>query len=159
MKFFRSLWQAGRWCTRKGCVLALWSLWLGLAAILATQLCILISHELTLPAPVRHFIEQRLAEKGVGLAFARGTLDPAGHILLEDVSLSASSDSNVLVTARSVSAKLQPWMLIIGRLELEEVSASGLALHVPPMLSSSGRDETIVNDVDVTVRPRGRILD
>ncbi|MBW8781003.1 MAG: hypothetical protein JF599_03820 [Verrucomicrobia bacterium] len=159
MKFLRSLWQAGRWCTRKGCVLALWSLWLVLAAVFATQLCIFISHELTLPAPVRHFIEQRLAEKGVGLAFDRGTLDPSGHILLEEVSLSSASDSDVLVTARSVSAKLQPWMLIIGRLELEEVSASGLALHIPPMLSSSGRDETIVSDVDITVRPRGRILD
>lgn len=45
MKFFRSLWQAGRWCTRKGCVLVLWSLWLVLAAIFTIQLCVFISHE------------------------------------------------------------------------------------------------------------------
>ena len=159
MKFLRSTWHVGRWCTRKGGLFALWSLWLFLVLILVTQIHVFTSHEVALPGPVRRLIEQNLSVQGISLTFDRGMLDPSGHMLLENVRLGTPATSDALVTARSLHAKLKPWLLVTGRLDIEEISASGLDFHLPAMLSPSGSDETLANDIDFTIRPHGRLME
>ena len=159
MRHLRSIWHVGRWCARKGCLLALWSLWLLLVSILGAQIYIFTSHELALPGPVRRLIEHKLAAQGISLTFDRGILDPSGHLLLENVRLGTPTTSDALVTARSLHAKLKPWLLVVGRLEIEEVGVSGLDFHLPAMLSPSGGDETLANDIDFTVHPHGRTIE
>ena len=158
MRHLRSIWHVGRWCARKGCLLALWTLWLLLVAILGGQIYVFTSHELALPGPVCRLIEQKLAAQGVSLTFERGMLDPSGHLLLENVRLGTPATSDALVTARSLHAKLTPWLLPAGRFEIEEVSVSGLDFHLPAMLSPSGDEEILANDIDFAVRPHGRLI-
>ena len=159
MRHLRSIWHVGRWCTRKGGLFALWSLWLLLVIILAAQIHVFTSHEVALPDPVRRLIEQNLSSQGISLTFDRGMLDPSGRMLLENVRLGTPTTSGTLVTARSLHAKLKPWLLVTGRLDIEEISASGLDFHLPAMLSLSGSDETLANDIDFTILPHGRLME
>lgn len=158
MKLLRSTWHAGLWCTRKGCLAALWCLWLLMLATAGLQFYVIRAHELSLPGPVRRLIEHRLAEKGFELTFARATFDFSGRILLEKVALGPSSTPNPLVTARSVYLKLTPWELALRHLDVQSVSASGVELHLPASLSASGKDETLARDLDFTLIPQGRLI-
>lgn len=158
MKLIRSTWHAGLWFFRKGCLAALWCLWLLMLATAGLQFYVIRAHELSLPGPVRRLIERRLAEKSFQLTFARATFDFSGRILLEKVSLGPSSTPTPLVTARSVYLKLKPWELTLRHLDLQSVSASGVELHLPASLSTSGKDETLARDLDFTLIPQGRLI-
>ncbi len=158
MKLLRSTWQAGLWCTRKCCLMALWSLWLLMIATACLEFYVLRAHELTLPGPVHRLIERRLAEKGFEVTFTHATFDFSGRILLENVSLGPTSTPTALVTARSVYVKLDPLDLAIGRLDVQSVSASGVDFHLPAMMSPSGENETLVSNVAFTLIPRGHLL-
>jgi len=158
MKLLRSTWQAGLWCTRKGCLMALWSLWLVMIATACLEFYVIRSDELSLPGPVRRLIERRLAEKGFEVTFTRATFDFSGRILLEHVAFGPTSTPSPLVTARSVYVKLDPLDLAIRRLDVEMLSASGVDFHLPAMMSPSGEDETLVSNVAFTLIPRGRVL-
>ncbi|HTJ79161.1 MAG TPA: AsmA-like C-terminal region-containing protein [Rariglobus sp.] len=156
MTLLRKTWHVSLWCTRKGCLLALWSLWMVMILTAGLQFYVIRSHELSLPGPVRRLIERRLAEKGFEVTFARGTFDFAGRILLEKVSFGPTSTPTPLVTAGSVYLKLDPWALAIRHIDLRSASASGVDFHLPAMLSPSGKDEILINDVDFTVEQRDR---
>ncbi len=158
MKLLRSTWHASLWCTRKGCLAALWSLWLLMLATAGLQLHAIRAHELSLPGPVRRLIERRLAEKGFEVTFARARFDLSGRILLEKVALGPASTPTPLFTARSVYLKLSPWELALRNLDVRMVVASGVELHLPAMTSASGEDETLARDLDFTLIPQGRLI-
>ncbi|MFA6288818.1 MAG: AsmA-like C-terminal region-containing protein [Opitutaceae bacterium] len=158
MKLLRSAWKTGLWCTRKGCLMALWSLWLLMIATACLEFYVIRAHELSLPGPIHRLIERRLAEKGFEVTFGRATFDFSGRILLEHVALGPTSTPTPLITARSVYVKLDPWELVIRRLDVESLSASGVDFHLPAMMSPSGEDETLVNNVAFTLVPRGHLL-
>ena len=151
MKLLRSTWHVSLWCTRKGCLLTLWSLWLLMIAAAGLQLYGISAHELAVPGPVRRLIERRLSERGFDFQFTRGTFDFSGRILLENVTLGPNSTPTPLITARWVYLKLDPWDLAIHRLNVQTVRASGVDLHLPAIVSPSGKDETLVNEIDLTV--------
>jgi len=158
MKLLRSIWQAGLWCTRKCCLMVLWSLWLLMIATACLEFYVLHVHELSLPAPIRRLIERQLAENGFQVTFAKATFDFSGRVLLEQVALGTASNPTPLITARSVYVELDPLDLVIRRLDVESISASGVDFHLPAMLSPSGEDETLVSNVAFTLIPRGPLL-
>ena len=158
MKLLRSTWHVSLWCTRKGCLLALWCFWLLMAVTAGLQFYVIRAHELTLPGPVRRLIERQLADRGFGVTFSKGTLDLSGQVLLEDVALGTTTAPTPLVTARLVYLQLDPWELAIRRIDVRKISASGVDFHLPAMLSPSGKDETFVNNVDFTLEPGDRLI-
>jgi len=146
-------WRGARLCTAGGLTFALWSLWLGLVLLLGVQAYVARSHELALPGFVLSTLEERLAASGVHLTFGRTSFDPHGRVLIEDLRLSLPAFDEPVVTARSLYARLDPWKLLVGRVEPVEIRLSGATLLTPAMLSPSGRAEQIVHDLDASITP------
>jgi hypothetical protein len=135
---------------------ALWTSWLALAALLCFQLYVASTNELAVPAFLLRRLERQLAEAGVRVTFTRTSFDPSGRVLIEDARFSLPEYPEPIVTARAVYARLDPWLLLVGRVEAREIRITGASAAVPAMLSPSGRAEELVRDLDATILPAGR---
>lgn len=133
-----------------------WTLWLALVLALAVQIGIAVSHQLKAPGFVLRAFESRLRASHVEARFGQATFDPAGGILLEDLSLSLPEFKEPIIHAGAAYIQLDPWALIAGRFEPRRIHVTGLTLYVPAMLAPSGRSEAIVEDLEFTVAPRDR---
>lgn len=154
MKSWLKLCGDGVWfCGRSVLRLVLWSLWLGLSLLLGLEIWIATSHELAVPAFVLRSFEERLALSQVQVKFGRAHFDPSGRILVHDLRISLPAFAEPVVTNRAAYLELDPWALLAGRFEPRRLQLSGASLAVPAMLSTSGRAEEIVRDLEAIVRP------
>ncbi len=151
--FFKLCWQGVRFGAAGVFSVALWTLWLLLAVLLAVQVWCAASREMAVPGFVLRALEDRLAASQLKAAFGRTSFDPSGRILVENVRLLSPSFNEPLVTVRAAYARLDPWALLAGRFEPLEFRVSGVSLFVPAMLSASGRAEALVSDLDATLVP------
>lgn len=138
--------------------LALWTLWLGLALLLALQLYILSAAQLAIPGFALRQIEARLAEAGLRATFGRTAFDPTGRILVDNVRVSLPAFPDPVLSAGSVYVRLNPLYLLVGRMEPSEIRIVRASASVPTMLSTTGRPEEIIRELDVTLEPLGRTL-
>ncbi len=132
---------------------ALWTLWLALAALIAVQGWWLAAREVKVPAYALRAIEARVAASGLSLNVGRTSFDPSGNILIEDIALRAPSFNEPLITARSAYVRVNPWELLVGRFEPREIRVSDLSCFVPAMLSSTGHAEPILRNISATIVP------
>ena len=140
-------------CLSSAGAFIVWGLWLALASLLVVQLYIVSNNELTLPGFMLRQIETQLAESGLAPSFGRASVDPNGRILIENLRVALPAFSEPVLSARSVFLRLNPWPLILGRVEVDEVQLSGVTVAVPAMLSTTGRAEAILRDFDATFEP------
>lgn len=152
---FRRAWRICWWLLRHGSRLLLWTIWLGLLAVLIGQVRLLSSRHMPVPEPLRRMVAERLAQEGLSFGYDRSRMDFTGRLILEKVRLGPASSSSPLVTARSVYVNLDIWALIVGRLQLDEITVGGLDLHLPALISPSGVDEVPAGRIDFTLRPQG----
>lgn len=138
---------------------ALWTLWLCLALLFAAQAYLASSRELELPGFAVREIEARLAASGMHATFGRTVFDPSGRALIEDLRVTLASFEEPVLTARAVYFRVDPWTLIAGRFEPLGFSVTGLSLRLPAMLSSSGRTEEVVRDLDAAFLPEGENIE
>lgn len=136
----------------------LWSVWLALALVLAAQAYILSASQLEVPRFALRKLEARLAASGVSAQAGRALFDPKGRILLENVKLSLPAYPDPVLTARSVYVQLDPWWLIVGRVELKEIHVIDAAIAVPAMLSPTGQPVEIVSRLYGTLLPSGKTI-
>ena len=148
MTLQQSIRLALHWCGSSALLLLCWVAWLVLSALLALQVWTVLHRELTLPNFALHALERRLAASDVTATVGRAVFDPTGCIVLEDVQLFASGQSGPLVTIRAAYARIDFWPLLVGDFRLHEVRVTGVDLRVPAMLSPSGMDEAVINDLD-----------
>jgi hypothetical protein len=146
-------WQGTYFCATCLASFCLWTLWLGLVILLVFQIFIASSRELALPDFVLRSLEQRLAASGVRAEFGRASFDPTGRVLIEQARLLLPAFGEPVVSARSVYLTLDPWALMVGRVEPRELQVSGASLYVTAMLSPTGRSEPLVHDLDFTLIP------
>lgn len=146
-------WQGTYFCATCLASFCLWTLWLGLVILLVFQIFIATSRELALPDFVLRSLEQRLAASGVRAEFGRASFDPTGRVLIEQARVLLPAFSEPVVSARSVYLTLDPWALLVGRVEPRELQVSGASLYVTAMLSPTGRSEPLVHDLDFTLIP------
>ena len=146
-------WQGARLVVAGMGTLAVWTLWLALAVLLAMQIWIAVARELVVPAPLLRALEKQLASSQLNVRFGRATFDPTGRLLLENFSLSTTSIAEPLLTGQLLYATLDPWALLAGRFEAQHLEASGVELFVPAMFSPSGRAEALVRDLDLSLAP------
>jgi AsmA-like C-terminal region len=146
-------WQGARLVVAGIGTLALWSLWLALAVLLAMQIWIAVARELVVPAPLLRALEKQLASSQLNVRFGRATFDPTGRLLLEDFSVSTASIAEPLLTGQLLYVTLDPWALLAGRFEAHHLEASGVELYVPAMFSPSGRVEPVVRDLELSLAP------
>ncbi|HTZ19448.1 MAG TPA: AsmA-like C-terminal region-containing protein [Opitutaceae bacterium] len=146
-------WQGTRLMAAGLSTLAVWTLWLLLALLLAMQLWIAAARELVVPAPLLRALEKQLASSQLSVRFGRATFDPTGRLLLENFSLSTTSIAEPLLTGQLLYVTLDPWALLTGRFEAHHLEASGVELYVPAMFSPSGRAEALVRDLDISLAP------
>jgi len=158
MKWHRVAWTGGRWLVGALWTLVVWTLWLGLALLLALQVYVATSRDLNAPSFVLRALERRLAASGTHATFGRTTFDPSGRVLMENVAVTLPGFEEPVVTARAIYARFDPWALLFGRFEPEELRVTGMSLRVPAMLSPSGRADEVVRDLDAAFLPRGREL-
>ncbi len=149
-------WQGTRFCG--ACLLSfcLWTFWLALTVLLVFQLYIATARELAVPPFLLRALEERLAASGVKASFGRASFDPSGIVLIEKMQLRLPTFEDPALTADTVTFTLDPWLIAVGRFEPRELRASGVSLRVPAMLSPTGRNERLLEDVDFTVIPQGR---
>jgi hypothetical protein len=152
-RLLKYCWQGTRWMVAALGTLALWTLWLALAALLAAQIWIAVARELVVPAPFLRALEKQLATSQLSVRFGRATFDPTGRLLLENFSLSTASIAEPLLTGQLLYVTLDPWVLLAGRFEAHHLEASGVELYVPAMFSPSGRAEALVRDLELSLAP------
>jgi len=146
-------WQGTRLIVAGIGTLALWTLWLALAVLLAVQIWIAGARELVAPAPLLRALEKQLASSQLSVRFGRATFDPTGRLLLENFSLSTASIAEPLLTGQLLYVTFDPWALLAGRFEAHHLEASGVELYVPAMFSPSGRAEALVRDLELSLAP------
>jgi AsmA-like C-terminal region len=144
-----------RHCVGGLCALAIWSLWLALAAALAVQIYVVSAKELAVPRFVQRGISERLAASGISATFGRTRFDPSGRMLIENVAITLPTFAEPVITARALYVRFDPWALAVGRVEPLELRATGVSAVVPAMFSPSGRAEALVRELDIAVRRRG----
>ncbi len=147
--------KVGGWCTRQGFRVSLWTTWVLLLAILAGQVYLLSARRVPVPQVLRKAIEERLAAHGLRLSLGRSVMSLAGRFILEDVRLGTLGTPEPLITVRAVYVHLDPWDLLLGQIDINEVRVSGLDFHLPPIRSASGADEVVASNVDFELRPAG----
>ena len=145
--------SGARFCGRSVLSLVCWTLWLGLSVLLAFELWIATSHELTVPAFVLRQFEARLAVSHVSVKFGHAHFDPAGRILIDDVRVLLPAFGEPVITTRAAYVEIDPWALLAGRFEPSRVHLTDASLAVPAMLSTTGQAEAIVRNLDGTFRP------
>ncbi len=132
---------------------AVWTVWLVLAILLATQVWILTNRELAVPGWVLDRFAERLAASQLQAKFGDTYFDPSGRVLIKDTSIFTPSFAEPLATVHLLYFQLDPWSLLAGRFEPRELRASGVNFFVPAMLSATGRAEPIVRDLEISVLP------
>lgn len=152
-------WATTWFCTRCVATVVLWTVWLALAALLAFQLTIAASRELTLPSWARIHIEQHLAQRGLRVSLGPTKLDTSGRILASDVTLLHPTLNEPLLEAPTVYVRFDPRWLAAGHLEPLEVEMEGVTLWLPSLHSPTGRREAAFKDVAANFRPDGSDLD
>ena len=115
----------------------LWTAWLALTIVLFFQLYIVTANELAIPDFILRHLESRLEQSGVKATFSRTSFDPMGRVLIENVRLSLPAFAEPVVTARSVYLRLNPLMLVVGRIEPREISVTAVNVSVPAMLMTT----------------------
>ena len=150
--------QAVRFCG--GCLAAfgVWTLWLALVLLLAAQVYVLTTEELTVPGFVIRRLEARLAESGLGITFSQAAFDPTGRVLLENPRVSLPAFAEPVLTARTLYVTLNPWPLVVGRFEPREIRITGATAAVPAMLSPTGQADEILHDLDATLAPGDKVF-
>ena len=137
----------------------IWTLWLGLTALLIVQLYVVSAREISVPGFVTRRLEAKLAESGVSARFAKSSIDPRGTILIEDVEVFLTSHAEPVASARAAYVRLNPWMLLLGQFEPREIRLSGGTVAIPAMFSPTGRPDPIIRDVEGTVAGGGNHVD
>jgi hypothetical protein len=144
----KSCLAGARRCGAALAAVVIWATWLVLTILLVLQAYVASVRQLEVPRFVVHAIERRLAESGVSFTFGRALLDPAGRVFIERARFRLASFNEPVVTARSIYISVNPFSLLEGRFEPNEVRAAGADLYIPAMLSRSGSAEKIVQDLD-----------
>jgi hypothetical protein len=144
----KSCLAGARHCATALAAVAIWTVWLALTLLLALQAYVASVRQLEVPRFLVHAIESRLAESGVSFVFGRALLVPSGRVLIERARFKLASFNEPIVTARSIYISLNPFSLLEGRFEPNEVRATGADLYIPAMLSRSGSAEKVVQDLD-----------
>jgi hypothetical protein len=127
---------------------AVWTLWLGMLLLIGLQAYVASVNELEVPRFLLRAIENHLAESGASVGFGRAVFDPSGRILFQKASFRLATFGDPIATASAIYVRLDPWALLAGRFEPKEIRATGTDLFIPAMLSSSGRAEKLVEDLD-----------
>ncbi len=145
-------WHALRWCGSSFALVLSWAVWLVLGVLLLLQIWVATHRELPLPDFALRALERRLAASDASARFGRAIFDPTGRVVLENVELRVTDYATPLLTIRTAYARVDFWALLVGSLRLQEIRLSGVALHLPAMLSPSGADEALVSDLDGVFR-------
>ena len=138
-------WRGTRCCSHCACTIALWTLWLLLGVTLVLQVRVAFARELTVPAFLLRAVEERLAASGLNPRFGEARFDPSGRVLLRDLTLHDTGFDEPLLTAAGLSLRLYPWLLPLGRVEVQHLEIIDAHLHVPAMLSPSGRADPVIS--------------
>lgn len=155
---FKHCWTGTRLCTAGVCRLLRWSLWLALGLLLLLQLWIASAHELPVPPPVLRWLEHHLAHDSLAVHLGRAALDPAGRLLVENLTLSSREFSDPLLQIRLVYVRLDPWALVQGQSLLHQIEVSGLELSLPAPLSPTGCTEPLLRDLAFDLHPDATTL-
>lgn len=136
----------------------LWSVWLALALLLAVQVYILSASQLEVPQFALRELEARLAAAGIMAKGGRAIFDPKGRVLVENVQFSLPAYPDPVLTARAVYVQLDPWWLVVGRVELEEIHIIDAAASVPAMLSPTGQPVELISRLHGTLAPSRKAI-
>lgn len=148
--------QVFRWLAGALLSYAIWSVWLVLAILAAAQIYVASTNELAVPDFVLRRLESKLEDAGLKATFDGATFDPTGRVLVTSPRLFMPGFGDPIVTARALYVDVNPWLLAIGRVELQECRVLEGEVLVPAMLSPSGRSEPVVRDIDAFIVPGER---
>jgi len=135
-----------------------WIGWAALLVVAGTQIYIATHDEVTVPDFVLRGLEARLADEGLHAQFDRATFDPTGRVLVQAPKLFLEGYDDPVITARAAYVGIDPWKLLLGRIDAQDVRLLEGSVQVPAMLSPSGRAEPILRDLDVHLVPGNRVL-
>jgi hypothetical protein len=155
-RWLKLCWTGSRACLGAVWGLIVWTLWLGLSIVLVFQLWVATQRELSLPQFALRQIEERLAASGLRATFGQARFDPTGHILLEDLRLWLGRLPDPVLSARSVHVELDPWALLLREVEIERIHLHGGQLLVPAMLSLTGQQEALVDQLELQLEADSR---
>ena len=146
-----------RFCGHCVLSMAVWTGWLVLLVALAIQVYLASEKQLQVPAFLLRAVEEHLAASGVTVTFGKAVFDPSGRLLIEKARFRLATFDDPVVTADALYIRLDPWSLLERKFEARQIRATGANLYVPAMLSSTGRPEKVIENLDAqfSIAPRG----
>jgi hypothetical protein len=136
----------------------LWTFWLGLVLLATLQIYIASTNQVAVPGFVLDRLQGPLNASGIRVTFDRASFDPTGRILIHAPHVYLSEFDDAVVTAQAAYIGLDPWALIVGKVDAREVRLVGATVFVPALFSATGSAQAIVNDLDAFLVPGARQL-
>jgi len=152
MSLPRFTWFVCKRCAHSACSFVLWSVWLALIIVLGFQIHIAVSRKLDVPAWLLRRLESRQPVQGFRAEAGSASVHPTGHFILRDVRFFSENFSEPLLTARIVESSIDPWARLTGDLIPSYLSLRGVELRLPAVLAPSGSAESVVQELDLSLR-------
>ncbi|WP_404423427.1 AsmA-like C-terminal region-containing protein [Nibricoccus sp. IMCC34717] len=138
---------AGNW--------VLWFVWLILVLVLAFQLHVAFTHEIRLPEAAARRIELRLRERGWEASFETAKLDPQGHVAVQALRLRRTGGAGPAFYCERADIEVNPWLALAGFVEPSRLQLSNARVELPPLLSPTGTEFTLVNRIEAVFTRQG----
>jgi hypothetical protein len=140
-------------------MLALWTLWLVLTALLFIQVRIATSDEIAIPDAVLRAVERRMAGHGLRFTFGAIHCDSSGHVVVRDLKLFSNQHPDPVFTMRAARFEINPHAFLMRNIAPRMAGRiDGASLRLPAMFSSAGANAAVIDDINAEVEIKSSLL-
>ena len=120
-----------------------------LALLVAAFALIVFLDESEMPDFLLRALERKLQAQGASLSMSAIRIQPSGRISIEDPVIHSEELQSVIARADHISLKLNPALLLFGKLRFSELDIFDGSLFTPALLSPSGLSEPVIRSIDL----------
>ena len=125
-----------------------------LLILVACSAYVITLEEAPVPSFIIRLLENKLEARGTALSMKGIRITPSGRITITEPSFKSTDLDDLIAQADSISLKLNPSLLIFGKLNFTEAQVSNAKLLAPAILSPTGVTEIIADRLDLEIVER-----
>ena len=105
--------------------------------------------ETDMPRPLVQFLEKELESQGASISMSGIRIQPSGRITIDQPIIESTDLQSEIARADRIIVKLNPALMVFGRIRLNELYVDNGSIIAPPMLSRTGLPEPLVDNIDI----------
>ncbi|MCH2615467.1 MAG: AsmA-like C-terminal region-containing protein [Opitutales bacterium] len=111
--------------------------------------------EMDMPRFLIQYLEKELESQGASISMSGIRIQPSGRIIIDQPIIESTDLQSEIARADRIIVKMNPTLMIFGRIQLNELYVDNGSIIAPAMLSRTGLPEPLVDKIDLaTVNTR-----